>query len=118
MKAFNPILIEFLHRSAISNLPDQKREIYQFIVKMENQLEEISLNETQFMSYMIDNSPFKAAAEYFSVDIFFIKKVMDEAQAEIDRIMNKRCNRLKWVDCTDRMKSQHGEKQWSFLFIS
>ena len=49
MNPINPILIELLHRSAVSKLSDQKREIYQFIRVKENQLEEISFNEKQFV---------------------------------------------------------------------
>ncbi|MBM4763151.1 hypothetical protein [Bacillus sp. B15-48] len=120
MKPINPILIEFFHRSAVLNLPDKMREIYQFIETKENQLEEISSNEKQFINLMIDNSPFKAAAEHFSLDISSIKQVMDEAQVEIDRLIDERCNRVKWIDCTDSLKKQHGEGhlQWSFIFVS
>ena len=120
MNPINPILIEFLHRSAVSKLSDQKREIYQFIESKENQLEEISLNEKQFIQLMSERSPYKAAADHFSLDISSIKDVMDEAQAEIDRTINERCNRIKWIDCTDMMRNKQGRKdnQWSFIFVS
>jgi hypothetical protein len=109
MNPINPILIEFLHRSAVSKLSDQKRKIYQFIESKENQLEEISLNEKQFIQLMRERSPYKAAAD-----------VMDEAQTEIDRVINERCNRIKWIDYTDRMRKKQGRKdnQWSFIFVS
>ena len=116
----NPILIEFLHRSAVSKLANDKREIYQFIENKENQLEDISVNEKQFMQLMIEQSPYKAAAEYFSLDISSIKAVMDEAQAEVDRMINERCKHIRWIDCTDMMRKKRGrkDKQWSFLFVS
>lgn len=115
----NPILIEFLHRSAVSKLSDQKREIYQFIESKENQLEEIAFDEKQFIQLMSERSPYKAAADHFLLDISSIKDVMDEAQAEIDRTINERFNRIKWIDCTDMMRNRRGKKdnQWSFIFI-
>ncbi|WP_251528116.1 hypothetical protein [Metabacillus litoralis] len=120
MKPINPIIIEFLHRSAVSKLSDQKREIYQFIESKENQLEEISFNEKQFIQLMSERSPYKAAATHFSLDILSIKDVMDKAQAEIDWTINERCSRIKWIDCTDMMRNKQGRKdnQWSFIFVS
>ena len=83
MNPINPILFEFLHRSAVLKLSDQKRKIYQFIESKENQLEEISLNEKQFIQLMSERSPYKAAADHFSLDISSIKDVMDEAQLKL-----------------------------------
>jgi uncharacterized coiled-coil DUF342 family protein len=120
MNSINPILIKFLYRSAVSKLSDQKREIYQFIESKENQLEEISFNEKQFIQLMSERSPYKAAADHFSLDITSIKEVMDEAHAEIDQVIKERCNRIKWIDCSDTMRNKQGSKdnQWSFIFVS
>ena len=120
MKPINPILIELFYRSAISKLSDDKREIYQFIESKEKQLEEISFNEKQFILLMSERPPYKAAADHFSLDITSIKKVMDEAHAEIDQVIKERCNRMKWIDCTDTMRNKQGRKdnQWSFIFVS
>ena len=120
MKTINPFLIEFLYRSAVSKLSTKKREIYQFIESKENQLEEISSNEKQFIQLMSEESPYKAAADHFSLDISSIKEVMEDAQAEIEQVINERCNRMKWIDCTDRMKTKYRRKdiQWSFIFVS
>ncbi|KAB2333305.1 hypothetical protein F7731_15720 [Cytobacillus depressus] len=120
IEPINPILFEFFHRYAVSNLSDKKREIYQFIENKENQLEIISLNEKEFIQLMSENSPYKAAADYFSLDILSIKNVMDEAQDDIDRVINEKCNRMKWIDCTEKMRKTYGcnDNQWSFIFVS
>lgn len=120
MSSMNPILLEFLHRSAVSKLADDKREIYQFIESKENQLEDISVNEQQFMQLMVEQFPYKAAAEHFSLDLSMVKAVMDEAQAEINRMIDERCKHIRWIDCTDKIRKKRGrkEKQWSFLFVS
>jgi len=45
------------------------REIYQFIESKETQLEEMASTEQQFIQLMINQSPFKEAAEQFSLSI-------------------------------------------------
>ncbi|MGP7818054.1 hypothetical protein [Niallia sp. 01092] len=120
MNSINPILIEFLLRSAVKNLPAKKREIYQYIESRENELEEVALNETHFIQLMNEKSPFKEAAVHFSVDILAIIDAMNEAQAEIDRVIKERCNRMKWIDCTELQRSKHKLKdnKLSFIFVS
>jgi hypothetical protein len=116
----NPILRGFLHRSAVLKLADRKREIYQFIESKENQLEEIAINEEQFIQLLCEKSPFKAAADHFSLHISYIKSLIDEAQAEIDQAIDERCNRMEWIDCTEMMRHAKGRKdnQWAFIFVS
>ncbi|WP_413301067.1 hypothetical protein AA0X95_20365 [Bacillus sp. 1P10SD] len=116
----NPILWGFLHRSAVLKLPDLKREIYQFIESKENQLEEISINEEQFIQLLCEKSPFKAASDHFSLHISYIKDLMDEAQVEIDQVIEERSNRMKWIDCTEMMRYVKGRKdyQLAFIFVS
>lgn len=82
------------------------REIYQFIESKETQLEEMASTEQQFIQLMINQSPFKEAAEQFSLSISTIKEIMDKAQAEIDRVVNERCTQVKWIESTNRQKKQ------------
>ncbi|MBO0997489.1 hypothetical protein IOC57_06965 [Bacillus sp. SD075] len=115
MEQFNPILMEFLLRSAIKKLPDIQREVYQYIESMEYRLEDTAVDEKQFLQLMIANSPFKAAADHFSLPISTIKKIMDEAQLEIDTSIDERCKRIKWIDYTDKSDKT---KQRVFMFLS
>ncbi|NRK74475.1 hypothetical protein F3B05_26085, partial [Salmonella enterica subsp. enterica serovar Typhi] len=49
MNSVNPVVVQFFYRSAIANLPEKKREIYQYIESKEVELEEMAINEKQFM---------------------------------------------------------------------
>ena len=118
MEQINHILIEFLHRSVIKKLPDIHREVYQYIERMEYQLEEVSVDEKQFLQLMIKKSTFKAAADHFSLHISTIKEIMDEAQMEIDKSIDERCNRIKWLDYTDKLKQSDKTTQRAFIFLS
>lgn len=120
LMTIHPVLLDIFHRNAVSKLPDQKREIYQFIVDMEHHLEDIAVDEKQFLQLMIERSPFKVAAAHFSLEIPYVKLVMDEAQKEINGMVDERCNRMEWIDCTDmiRHKKNYKENQWLFVFQS
>lgn len=119
MKLVHPIVMEFFHRSAISNLPHPLREIYLFIESKESHLEEIASTEQQFIHLMIERSPLKEAAEQFSLNISTVKELMDKAQAEIDRAIYERCAQVKWIDCMNKQKNQFRKNdfQRSFIFV-
>lgn len=86
------------------------------------QLEEASVTEEQFLSLLIAHSPLKEAERQFSLELSMIKKIVDEAQAEIDRVVKARCERMSWFDVTDKLKlsnkytSKNGVQR-IFLFI-
>ncbi len=117
MKQVNPILIKFFHRSAVLKLPRKLREIYQFVESKEEHLEEISINEEQFMNLMIGRSPLKEAADQFSLELSAVKEIMDEAQDEIDRLIKAKCNHMKWIDYTNKMKNLDNSKRF-YIFRS
>lgn len=116
----HPALVNLLYRSAISSLPANKREIYQYVESKELELEELAVSEKHFVQLMYNHSPFKEAARYFSLDIATVKKIMDEAQAEIDSVIVRRINGLKWIDYSadGKQSSKHPRKKWTFVFLS
>ncbi|WP_110926655.1 hypothetical protein [Bacillus massiliglaciei] len=112
----NPILLEFMLRSAVEGLPPQMREIYQFIERKENQLEEIAADPQHFMRLMQEDSPYRAAAVHFGLELADIQKVMDEAQTEIERSIRERESRMKWVDCSDIHQGEDtGHRAYLFM---
>ena len=119
MNSLNPILVQFLYRSAIESLPDKHRNIYRFIESREDKLEMDAVNEQHFIQLMHEKSPFQDAVNYFSLDIQAIKDVMTEAQAEIDRKIIERCKLIKWVDMTDSKNTNSKNlMEWSYVFVS
>lgn len=117
----NTILIKLVHQSAVAKLPQFQREIYQFIENQESILEDHSLNEMQFLQLLIEKSPYKAAAEYFSLDLETVIKTLEEAQEIIDSEINERCSRTRWIYLReiDYLKMHcTGDIKQTFLFIS
>lgn len=65
MNSVNPVLVQIFYRSAIANMPEKKREIYQYITTKEEELEKIAVSVKQFMELRVNHSPFKEASSYF-----------------------------------------------------
>lgn len=80
MNSVNPVLVQIFYRSAIANMPEKKREIYQYITTREEELEKIAVSEKQFMELMVNHSPFKEASSYFSLSLSAIKEIMDDTK--------------------------------------
>lgn len=120
MRSLNPILVQFLYRSSIEQLPEKKREIYQYIERKEEELETIADDEKHFIQLMKEKSPFIEASTHFSLDTSTIKNIMDEAQIEIDSMIVTRFNKIKWIDYTDgeKTKAEKTNKEWKFIFMS
>lgn len=120
MPTINPTLLKLFHQNAVSKLPNGIREVYQYIEDIEAYLEGIAINEKHFMRLMVEQSPIKAAANYFSIDIEEVKRLMRKAQQRIDQMIHQRCSRMKWIDFTDMIRANNRDKesQWLFVFDS
>ena len=119
MHTLNPVLVQFLYRSAIESLPDKYKEIYRFIESREDELEMEAVNESHFRQLFHEKSPFQAAVSHFSLDFQTIKNIMTEAQAEIDNKIVERLKQIKWVDMSmDSNTNDTERKNWTYVFVS
>lgn len=118
MNSVNPVLVQIFYRSAIANMPEKKREIYQYITTKEEELEKIAVSEKQFMELMVNHSPFKEASSYFSLSLSATKEIMDEAQAEIDLMIMTRINQMRWINYSKTDRKARKNKKWTFVFVS
>jgi len=119
MNTLNPILVQFLYRSAIESLPDKYREIYRFIECKEDELEIQAVNENHFIQLINEKCPFQEAASHFSLDFQAIKDIMTDAQSEIDKKIAERCKQIKWVDISAVKNTNRTVlKEWTYVFVS
>jgi hypothetical protein len=118
MNTLNPILVQFLYRSAIESLPDKYREVYRFIERKEDELEMEAVNENHFIQLINEKSPFQEAASYFSLDLQAINDIMTEAQSVIDKKIVDRCKQIKWVDMSAVKDTNGTSKEWTYVFVS
>lgn len=116
----NERLGDFLWRSEVARLPEERRRFYKFIVEKEDLLAEAAMNVEEFQSLIIKKSPVDLAVDHFHLPYDDIVDMLMEIEEELDQKINNRCKRMKWIDFTDRSPkstSNNKEKQL-FLFIN
>ena len=116
----NDRLIEFLLRDEVSKLADEKRQVYQFIVKEEDQLAEKAETPDQLLQLLIKHSPHRLAARHFNLPYKEVTRFMQEIEAELHERIQTRCKKVNWIDYSDKVKqSNAGDcKKYVFLFVN
>jgi hypothetical protein len=97
----NEKLIYFLFRSEIRKLPEEKRKLYQFIVKEENQLAQYANTPNQFLDQLAANSPYEFAANFFELPYEMVFKLMNTIEEELIERVKTRYENVKLIDYTD-----------------
>ncbi|WP_221566911.1 hypothetical protein [Alkalihalobacillus sp. TS-13] len=112
----NDYLSEMLAREIIEALPNHKRDLYKFIVALEDSLAEQSDTTDQFLNLLKKHSPLHQAATYFKRSVRETKRLMKEIEKEIDTELALKLQLINWVDCSDLMrKRKNDDKKAAFL---
>ncbi|MFS0820724.1 hypothetical protein [Bacillus sp. 1P02SD] len=116
----NDHLIELLLKSVVATLPKEHRELYEYIVDLEDNLASKSKTSQEFMSLLVKHSPHKQAARHFNLGYGETIKLMREIEGEIDRGISIRLKNKKWIDFTDKVRQQEGKESAdnTFYFLS
>ncbi|MGD6843975.1 hypothetical protein ACQCVH_15800 [Bacillus infantis] len=112
----NERLVDIMIREIVSGLPHEDRDLYRYVTDIEDRLAQQSETSDQFMSLLVKHSPHKQAAEKFSLSVTETYQRMQMIEREINKLVEERRTRMKWVDFTDRLDAD-GQRQL-FLFIS
>lgn len=116
----NERLMESLLRSEVKKLSEKKRSLYQFVIKIEDSLAQSANTADHFLSLLVEYSPYELAGHQFDLPIKEVVRLMNDIEEELNKKIEIRCARSKWIDYTDRLQQtndEEGEKQL-FLFIN
>lgn len=108
--------MEFLFRSEVAKLPDDKREFYQFIVNIEDRLAEKAETADEFCQLLCKHSPYEQAVSRFRLSYDKVERWMEEIDAELHEKIETRSQKVKWIDYTNHFPSVEGKRV--FLFIN
>ncbi|MCF6410200.1 hypothetical protein [Pseudalkalibacillus salsuginis] len=112
----NDYLSEMLAREIVEALPGYKRDLYKFIVGLEDSLAQQSDTADQFMTLMKKHSPLHQAAKYFRRSVKETDQLMKEIEKEIDTELSLQLQHIDWLDCSDVIrKRRRNDKQAAFL---
>jgi hypothetical protein len=112
----NERLVDIIIREIVSGLAPEDRDLYRYVTDIEDRLAQQSETSDQFMSLLLKHSPHKQAAEKFNLGVTETYQRMQMIEREINKLVEERRTRMKWIDLTDRLDAD-GQRQL-FLFIS
>jgi hypothetical protein len=112
----NEHLMEILVRDIVAGIPQHKREVYQYVVGIEDELASQSHTSEHFMSLLVKHTPHKQAASRFNMTYGQLIKLMREIETEIDGQLKMKLKKFEWIDCTDEINSGT-DGGMSFLFF-
>jgi len=116
----NERLMDFLLKSEIARLPEEKRKLYQFVTEAEDSLAEKAVTVDDFYSLVLADSPVNAAMNHFQWPYDKVVAMLMDVEGELDRKVKLRSKGVKWVEFklkSDSKTIDNGNKQL-FLFIN
>jgi hypothetical protein len=105
----NGYLKEILARDIVQSFPPLWRDMYQYVVRREDELARQASTSDEFMILLIQHAPHREAANYFHLSFGEFMAEMREIEKEIDRQLDRKLQQVKWVDCTDVMQHEEPE---------
>lgn len=116
----NERLMEFLLRSEVEKLTQEKKKLYKFIIKHEDLLAGQAETADQFRHLLVVHSPYELAGRYFDVPVEKVMQAMDKIEAELNEKIEQRCSRVKWIDYTDHFPQTAGalDDKRVYLFVN
>ncbi|WP_167578612.1 hypothetical protein [Jeotgalibacillus proteolyticus] len=111
--------MEILAREIVESLPELKRNLYQYIVNVEDSLAARSATSEQFMALLVKTAPHQQAAEHFGLSCEKVIMLMRQIEKDIDDQLNDKIKKARWMDKTEEMRQITGntdEKKTYFLF--
>ncbi|MGD7044709.1 hypothetical protein [Jeotgalibacillus proteolyticus] len=115
----NQHLMEILARQIISELPEDERQLYEYIIEMEDSLAAQSSTSDQFMTLLVKHSPHQQAADRFGLSFEKTMMKMKQIEMKIDDQLDRRLKRVQWTDVSDEVlgsKSNRNGNRMIFHF--
>lgn len=116
----NGRLMEFLLRSEVAKLPQEKKHLYQFIVDAEDSLAQQANTADEFRQFLVKHSPYDLATRHFKLPYKKIAQLMNDIEAELNEKIEIRYKKVKWIDYTKQFTgvAEVNCRKKVFLFIN
>lgn len=100
-------MMEVFEKNIVDNLPTKKRELYQFIVGIEDKLAQQAETKEQFLMLLKKHLPHLQAAHRFDMTLQEIVNLMHEIEDEINNRLENKMRRYQWIDYTEHAQANH-----------
>ncbi|HAQ08181.1 MAG TPA: hypothetical protein DCR24_11915 [Bacillus bacterium] len=116
----NSNLMEILSREIIKSLPIEQREVYEYVVRLEDDLAQQAETSDEFMSLLVKHSPHRQAARHFNLTFGKLMALMREAETFINQQLERKLENVTWVDLTEQVLSREkdGKDNVKYFYFS
>lgn len=116
----NERLMDFLLKTEIARLPEEKKKLYEFVTEAEDSLAEKAGSMDEFYNLVLTDSPINSAMHYFQWPYDKVVTILMDVERELDWKIKMRSKRVKWIEFKqkrDPKTMDEGNKKL-FLFIN
>ncbi len=113
----NERLLDFLRKSEVNRLPEEKRKLYQFIIEAEDALAEKAATVDEFFNFVLADSPINMAATHFQMPYDRVVKMLSKIEDELHVKIEHRSRQVKWIDFSEKQNSNKAGEYPTQLFL-
>lgn len=111
----NEFLIGILKNKIVADLPKAKKEIYNYVIEVEDEIAQKTATAEEFMLRVRNERPHERAAKHFDMSISELLHCVNEIDKEIGNQLEINLNAVTWNDCTELMKFKVDRQEKLFL---
>lgn len=104
----NSHLMEIISREVIKSLPREQREMYEYVVKLEDELAQQAATAEEFMALLVKHSPHRKAAKQFNLTFGQLIKAMHQIEHTINEQMELKLKSATWKEITELVNERQG----------
>jgi hypothetical protein len=110
--------MEIISREIIKSLPPKQREIYEFVIGLEDELAQKASTTEEFMALLVKHSPHRQAAKHFNLSFGQLMMTMHEIEDIINRQLEKKLKDVTWVELTDSARARKKNNKIKYFYFS
>lgn len=113
----NERLLDFLRKSEMKKLAEEKRKLYEFITDAEDILATKAATADEFLSMVLEESPINAAASRFNLPYDQVVSKLADIEEELHVKIQQRSEKVKWIDFSDKVHPGEADGRETRLFL-
>jgi hypothetical protein len=111
-------LMEIVSREIVKSLPPKQKEIYEFVVGLEDELAQEASTSEEFMALLVKHSPHRQAANHFNLSFGKLMMTMHEIEDKITRKLEEKLRNVTWVELTDSVRTNKKRNKVKYFYFS
>lgn len=114
----NSHLMEMVSREIVKSLPPEQKDIYEFVVGLEEELAQKASTSEEFMALLVKHSPHRQAAAHFNLSFGQLMMTMHEIEDKINRQLENKLKHVTWVELTDSVRARKKRNKVKYFYFS